>query len=89
MTRKYTLYDMARHMTAPDSFLGGPCLVVGERYKHPKSKRMLLVTGGSYYGGYGRVSNFFSWTYLDSRGRRTRERGHGYGWSAKPIVKSK
>ncbi len=61
------------------------CLVVGQFYRHPHSDRLLQVTDGSYLGGYGRVSNWWHWSYLDEDFSPVGELDQGYGWAAKPV----
>ena len=61
------------------------CLVVGQIYRHPKSKRLLRVTSGQFFGGYGRISNHWRWEYLDAPPGKASQKDSGYGWAAKPI----
>ncbi len=61
------------------------CLVVGKVYRHPQSDRLLRVTDGSFLGGYQRVSNFWTWRYLDEEFQLAGESGQGYGWKAEPV----
>lgn len=63
------------------------CLMVGQFYRHPHSDRLLQVTDGSYFGGYGRTTNWWYWSYLDEDFSPVDELDQGYGWTAKPVEK--
>ena len=65
--------------------LAKDCLVIGQTYRHPKSRNLLRVTSGSFLGDYGRISNFWYWRYLDEDHVPTGKSDHGYGWAAKPV----
>ena len=78
------LTKLARELSCPEEFLGGPCLVIGETYRHPASGLLLRVTSGQYLSG-GRVSNWWTWQYLDAAGEPTGDEDKGYGWAGHPI----
>ena len=80
------LYDLAREMSTPESFLGGPCLQVGSTYRHPTTGKLVRITSGQYMGAYG-VSNFWYWREVLSDGSLGEEQ-HGYGWTGEPVEKS-
>jgi hypothetical protein len=61
------------------------CLVVGKVYRHPKSNQLVRITGGSFFSGEGRVSNFWYWGYLREDFSPVGVGDHGYGWAAKPV----
>ena len=50
-------------------------------YDYPELKGKLVeITGGSYLGGYGRVSNFWYWRKVLKNGKLSKKEYHGYGW---------
>lgn len=68
----------------PESFLGGPHLEIGQVYRHPQETRLLRVSSGAYLRN-GRISNWWTWTYVDPMGVDTDDTGEGYGWAGEPI----
>ena len=59
---------------------------IGMKMVHVKSGRPVVVTGGSYYGDYGRISNFWTWRYDDGDIEHGVEHGHGYGYELSAQV---
>lgn len=55
-----------------ESVVRPPSLIVGLFYLHPQDG-IIHLTNGEYYSN-GRVSNFWSWTVVE-----TGEKKHGYG----------
>lgn len=52
---------------------------VGDRVKRPDGS-LVEITGGSFYGGYGRVSNFWRWRKVMRNGSLSFKEESGYGW---------
>jgi len=84
-----SIAELVQEINSPESFLGGPCLVVGKVYKEPDSGKLVRITSGQYLGycgdGIGRISNFWYWEVVDEDHKPTGEKGHGYGWSSEPL----
>jgi hypothetical protein len=53
-------------------------MAVGEIVDHPDGRRVLIVSG-SFYGSYGRVSNFWNWKEIGADGSFGPLES-GYGW---------
>jgi hypothetical protein len=57
-----------------DSILPPVTLQIGKRYIHPEDG-LIEITDGKYRDAtYGRISNFWHWTVIESG-----EKKHGYG----------
>lgn len=52
----------------------------GDVVRHPNGRDIRIDDGCYLDPTYGRVSNFWYWTFLDAEGKPTLEKGHGYGW---------
>lgn len=54
---------------------------VGDVVTHPDGRTVKIV-GGSYYGTYGGVSNFWDWREVLPDGSLAEKKECGYGWSS-------
>lgn len=61
-----------------EGVFGKPTLEVGMIITHPKTGKLVKITGGSYWGTYG-VSNFWYWREVLTDGTLSKNEDCGYG----------
>lgn len=87
----HATYKAMVAQTAPEAggfdimtFFGATHLQIGKVYDH-KDGKLVRIKSGQYLSN-GQISNFWYWDFVDSAHRPTGEEGHGYGWSAQPVM---